>query len=225
MLPAYVMATWARTSTLPFRLSSFMVTSHSLSVVRPSTGGNAVLSAGFSRWAMSSWWTRLFCQFPVCSALAFPPFPHAPACLSVPASLPHILYTQVFSVRYLKLNGSRPLPRSCSYTLIPSWSYSPNPLILDCPPHSFPSQICSVENLKLKDLAPGGTVGRLVIWTQCAFEKLESVYGSFTSPSEKKKGYLLPRPILANPDVTRVLSSEEVQVSREIRLESEVWRS
>ena len=82
---------------------------------------------------------------------------------------------------------------------------------------SFRPQICSVENLKLKDLAPGGTVGRLVIWTQCAFEKLESVYGSFTTPSEKKKGYLLPRPIMANPDVTRVLSSEEVQVCPDIR--------
>lgn len=45
--------------------------------------------------------------------------------------------------------------------------------------------ICNVERLSLLKLAPGGHLGRFVIWTKSAFEKLESIYGSFEKLSKK----------------------------------------
>ncbi|KAJ8513604.1 hypothetical protein OPV22_004038 [Ensete ventricosum] len=50
------------------------------------------------------------------------------------------------------------------------------------------------ERLNLLKLAPGGHIGRFIIWTKSAFEKLDSVFGSFDKPSEKMKGYVLPGP-------------------------------
>ncbi|VVB10214.1 unnamed protein product [Arabis nemorensis] len=67
------------------------------------------------------------------------------------------------------------------------------------------------KDLSLRKLAPGGHLGRLVIWTKSAFEKLESVYGSFEKPSEMKKGYVLPRPKMVNADLARIIHSDEVQ--------------
>ncbi|GMP85225.1 hypothetical protein CsSME_00038463 [Camellia sinensis var. sinensis] len=81
-------------------------------------------------------------------------------------------------------------------------------------------EIANVERLNLLKLAPGGHVGRFVIWTKSAFEKLDSVYGSFEKPSEKKKGYVLPRAKMVNADLTRIINSDEVQsVVRPIKKE------
>ncbi|XP_010525036.1 PREDICTED: 60S ribosomal protein L4-1-like [Tarenaya hassleriana] len=71
--------------------------------------------------------------------------------------------------------------------------------------------VCNVERLNLLKLAPGGHLGRFVVWTKSAFEKLESIYGSFDKPSEKKKGYVLPRPKMVNADLARIINSDEVQ--------------
>ena len=72
-------------------------------------------------------------------------------------------------------------------------------------------ELCHVERLNLLKLAPGGHLGRFVIWTKSAFEKLESIYGSFEKPSEKKKGYVLPRAKMVNADLARIINSDEVQ--------------
>ncbi|KAL6957628.1 60S ribosomal protein L4 [Sarracenia purpurea var. burkii] len=81
-------------------------------------------------------------------------------------------------------------------------------------------EICNIERLNLLKLAPGGHLGRFVIWTKSAFEKLDSVYGSFDKTSEKKKGYLLPRAKMANADLPRIINSDEVQsVVRPIKKE------
>jgi large subunit ribosomal protein L4e len=64
--------------------------------------------------------------------------------------------------------------------------------------------LINVEKLNLLKLAPGGHLGRFIVWTQPAFEKLEAVYGS-------KKGYALPTNIMANSDLTRIINSEEIQ--------------
>jgi len=61
--------------------------------------------------------------------------------------------------------------------------------------------VANVERLNLLDLAPGGHVGRFVIWTESAFKKLDEVYGSFETSSSKKKGFVLPRPKMANADL------------------------
>ncbi|XP_050209724.1 60S ribosomal protein L4 [Mercurialis annua] len=72
-------------------------------------------------------------------------------------------------------------------------------------------EIANVERLNLLKLAPGGHLGRFVIWTKSAFEKLDSIYGSFEKSSEKKKGYLLPRSKMVNADLARIINSDEVQ--------------
>ncbi|XP_021804192.1 60S ribosomal protein L4-like [Prunus avium] len=80
--------------------------------------------------------------------------------------------------------------------------------------------IINVERLNLLKLAPGGHLGRFVIWTKSAFEKLDSIYGSFDKVSEKKKGYVLPRSKMVNADLARIINSDEVQsVVRPIKKE------
>ncbi|KAI9088398.1 hypothetical protein K1719_029847 [Acacia pycnantha] len=81
-------------------------------------------------------------------------------------------------------------------------------------------EVANVERLNLLKLAPGGHLGRFVIWTKSAFEKLDSIYGSFDKASEKKKGYLLPRAKMVNSDLARIINSDEIQsVLRPIRKE------
>lgn len=81
-------------------------------------------------------------------------------------------------------------------------------------------EIVNVERLNLLKLAPGGHLGRLVVWTKSAFEKLDSIYGSFEKPSEKKKGYVLPRAKMVNGDLSRIINSDEIQsVVRPIKKE------
>ncbi|PPR84093.1 hypothetical protein GOBAR_AA36619 [Gossypium barbadense] len=72
-------------------------------------------------------------------------------------------------------------------------------------------EVANVERLNLLKLAPGGHLGRFIIWTKSAYEKLDSIYGSFEKPSEKKKGYILPRSKMVNADLGRIINSDEVQ--------------
>ncbi|KAL9241955.1 hypothetical protein vseg_016006 [Gypsophila vaccaria] len=71
--------------------------------------------------------------------------------------------------------------------------------------------ICHVDRLSLLKLAPGGHLGRFVIWTKSAFEKLDSIYGGFDKVSEKKNKYLLPRAKMLNGDLNRIINSDEIQ--------------
>lgn len=68
-----------------------------------------------------------------------------------------------------------------------------------------------VDRLHLPQLAPGSQVGRFIIWTKSAFEKLDQVFGTFDVESEMKKGYKLPRSIVHTADMTRIIESDEVQ--------------
>ena len=63
-----------------------------------------------------------------------------------------------------------------------------------------------VDKLNLLKLAPGGHVGRFCIWTASAFGKLDQVYSS-----ENKKGFSMPRPIMANADLQRILQADEIK--------------
>jgi len=72
-------------------------------------------------------------------------------------------------------------------------------------------EICHIDRLNLLQLAPGGHVGRLVIWTKGAFEKLTPLFGTLEQPSELKKGYILERPLLTNSNISRIINSDEVQ--------------
>ncbi|OII73216.1 60s ribosomal protein [Cryptosporidium ubiquitum] len=70
---------------------------------------------------------------------------------------------------------------------------------------------CSVERLNLLRLAPGGTFGRLTIFTKDAIKRLQEIYGSYTHGSSSKVGYTLPRPAMTNADISRIINSTEVQ--------------
>ena len=69
----------------------------------------------------------------------------------------------------------------------------------------------SVYALNLLQLAPGGHLGRFIIWTSGAFEALDEIYSNTTSPSDLKKDFLLPSNVVSNADITRLINSTEVQ--------------
>merc|ERR1712170_290121 len=70
--------------------------------------------------------------------------------------------------------------------------------------------IC-VDHLNLLKLAPGGHVGRFCIWTESAFKKLDSIYGTWRKASESKKNWNLPMPKMAVTDLSKLLKSEEIR--------------
>lgn len=71
--------------------------------------------------------------------------------------------------------------------------------------------VVNVRNLSVLQLAPGGHMGRFVIWSASAFDLLDSLWGSDSKPSELKKGYQLPANLVTTSDITRVIQSTEVQ--------------
>ena len=68
-----------------------------------------------------------------------------------------------------------------------------------------------VDRLNLLQLAPGGHLGRFIIWTDSAFARLEELFGSAGSASALKNGFVLPRAPVANADLARLINSSEVQ--------------
>ena len=72
-------------------------------------------------------------------------------------------------------------------------------------------ETCSVYALNLLQLAPGGHLGRFIIWTTAAFEALDTIYGSTTEPSLLKRDFLLPSNSVAQPDINKLINSSEVQ--------------
>jgi large subunit ribosomal protein L4e len=71
--------------------------------------------------------------------------------------------------------------------------------------------ICNVSRLNLKQLAPGGHLGRLIIWTETAFKALNKIFGTYRLGSQQKNGYRLHRTVLTNPDIAKIINSNEVQ--------------
>lgn len=72
-------------------------------------------------------------------------------------------------------------------------------------------ECCNVERLNLLKLAPGGHMGRFCIWTQSAFDSLDSIYGTVEKESDSKKGYKVPRLPMTNTDLARIINSDEIQ--------------
>jgi large subunit ribosomal protein L4e len=75
----------------------------------------------------------------------------------------------------------------------------------------FGLDVANVNSLSLLHLAPGGHLGRFLIWTKAAFEKLDSIFGTFTQESAVKKGFVLPPSMLTNSDISRIMKSDEVR--------------
>jgi len=74
-------------------------------------------------------------------------------------------------------------------------------------------EICHVARLNLLQLAPGGHLGRFVIWTQGAFSQLDKIFGTLKTDSTQKNGFRPPRPLLTNADITRVMQAESVKAA------------
>jgi large subunit ribosomal protein L4e len=72
-------------------------------------------------------------------------------------------------------------------------------------------ELTLVDNLSLLDLAPGGHLGRFVVWTKGAFEKLDSIFGTFEEGAKFKSGFNLPRSAMTNADLARIINSDEIQ--------------
>merc|ERR1712080_170075 len=73
-------------------------------------------------------------------------------------------------------------------------------------------EVASVDRLNLLQLAPGGHLGRFVIFTEAAFAKLDAVFGGANGKlSEEKKGFRVPRATMTNSDLPRIINSDEVQ--------------
>merc|ERR1712076_97536 len=69
----------------------------------------------------------------------------------------------------------------------------------------------SVDKLNILKLAPGGHVGRFCIWTESAFKKLDSLYGTWRKASSEKKNWNLPQPKMAVTDLSKLLKAEEIR--------------
>jgi len=77
--------------------------------------------------------------------------------------------------------------------------------------------LANVERLNLLQLAPGGHVGRFIIWTESAFKELNIRFGTYglkgNSILHLRNGapYILPRTCMENTDVERIIQSDEIQ--------------
>ena len=70
---------------------------------------------------------------------------------------------------------------------------------------------CSVHRLNLLQLAPGGHLGRFVIFTKDAFAHLNKVFGTYREKAIEKSGYQLNRTMMACADLARIINSDQVQ--------------
>eukprot|EP00020_Sapocribrum_chincoteaguense_P001328 CAMPEP_0170745726 /NCGR_PEP_ID=MMETSP0437-20130122/8440_1 /TAXON_ID=0 /ORGANISM="Sexangularia sp." /LENGTH=485 /DNA_ID=CAMNT_0011084451 /DNA_START=56 /DNA_END=1512 /DNA_ORIENTATION=+ len=72
-------------------------------------------------------------------------------------------------------------------------------------------QVSSVHSLNLLELAPGGHLGRFIIWTESAFKALDSIFGTSEKESEVKPGYNPPTHQVTNADIGAIINSTDVQ--------------
>jgi len=77
---------------------------------------------------------------------------------------------------------------------------------------------CHVNRLNVLQLAPGGHLGRFVIFTKDSFKALNTVFGSYKTTSTEKTGYHLNRTVMTCADISRIINSDQVQSKlREVR--------
>lgn len=67
-----------------------------------------------------------------------------------------------------------------------------------------------VDTLNLLKVAPGGHLGRLIIWTESAFRKLDLIYGTETRKAVAKAKFVMPSAKMMNADFSRLIRSEEI---------------
>lgn len=86
--------------------------------------------------------------------------------------------------------------------------------------------VIAVDRLNLLQLAPGGHVGRFIIWTESAFNALNEIYGSYDGSVQSKHHttsgvtYKLPRSVMVNTDVEKLIDSEAVSSVVKVNLKT-----
>lgn len=70
---------------------------------------------------------------------------------------------------------------------------------------------CNVNRLNILQLAPGGHLGRFLIFTKDAFKALNTVFGTYRKESVQKTGYMLNRSVMTCADLARIINSDQVQ--------------
>ena len=70
---------------------------------------------------------------------------------------------------------------------------------------------CNVSRLNLLQLAPGGHLGRLVVFTKDAFKQLDQIFGTYRERSVVKSGFQLGRSMMGVADLARIINSDQIQ--------------
>ncbi|CAK8697774.1 large ribosomal subunit protein uL4B-like [Clavelina lepadiformis] len=73
--------------------------------------------------------------------------------------------------------------------------------------------LISVDRINLLKIAPGGHVGRFLIWTESALKRLDDLQGTWKKMSVHKTGYNLPMPKMTCTDLGKILQSDEVKAA------------
>jgi len=73
--------------------------------------------------------------------------------------------------------------------------------------------LCCVTRLNLLQLAPGGHIGRLVVWTQPAFEALSEIWN--------KEKLSICRNIVTSQNIQKIINSDEIQTKLRPTLRNE----
>lgn len=82
-----------------------------------------------------------------------------------------------------------------------------------------------VARLNLLQLAPGGHLGRFIVWSESAFKELDRVFGTRSTASGVKHGYKPPRAMMTNADLQRIINSSEVQSVLRAKVEPKRFHS
>merc|ERR1712142_211749 len=69
----------------------------------------------------------------------------------------------------------------------------------------------NVNQLNVLRLAPGGHVGRFLVFTEEAFKALDGIYGSFAAGTSSKKNWSIPSAVIQNSDLQALMQSDEIQ--------------
>merc|ERR1711990_615279 len=70
---------------------------------------------------------------------------------------------------------------------------------------------CHVGRLNILQLAPGGHLGRFVIYTKDAFKALSTVFGGYSEASTQKSNFTPNRTVMSCADIARIINSDQVQ--------------
>ena len=85
------------------------------------------------------------------------------------------------------------------------------PLLLSSLHQSIFASCCYSFYSELNHDLTNCTIGRLIIWTESAFKALNDVFGTLRVGAKGKTGYHIQRPLLTNPDIAKIINSNEIQ--------------